>query len=358
MERRRRGEALYTFRVSDKLVIGVDLGGTNVRARAYRSDGSPASERFENPSMAQAGTENILKQIALTVQEAQKSADGEVAVFGMAVPGHIDNAAGVVRWAPNFGETVDGVFHNWTDMQLRQPLEQQTGLKMVMDNDANLAALGEYKFGLGQDKAKCLVMLTIGTGIGGGVIMAPQTVVGEARGTLMLVGGNKGGAELGHTVIQANGLDCNAGEYGAIEGYCQRDSIVRRAVNRLRRGRKSCMSDMVAGDFAKITPKVISDAAHQGDELATEVWAEVGFYLGIGIGNFINIFAPDVVAIGGQIAKVGEPLMGPARKSAENVAIPSLFRDVQTISVAQQIEDAGLLGSAALAIQSLGASPG
>ncbi len=338
--------------MSEKLVIGVDLGGTNVRARAYKRDGSPASERFENPSKAQGGTQAIFDQIALTVKEAQKSAEGEVEIFGLAVPGHIDNAAGLVRWAPNFGSTVDGVFQNWVDVQLRQPLESSTGLKMVMDNDANLAALGEYKFGLGKDSAKCLVLLTIGTGIGGGVIMAPTSVVGDARGPLMLVGGNKGGAELGHVVIQHGGLDCNAGTYGAIEAYCQRDSIVRRATHRLKRGRASSLNDVVKGDYGQLTPRMISDAAHAGDELALEVWEEVGTYLGVGIGNFINIFAPDVFVIGGQIAKVGEPLLGPARKAAENVAIPSLFKDA-TISQAKQIDDAGLLGSAALAIETL-----
>lgn len=338
--------------MSDKLVIGVDLGGTNVRARAYRQDGSPASDRFENPSKAQQGSPAIFEQIALTVGQAQKSAGAEVAMFGLAIPGHIDNAAGIVRWAPNFGETVDGVFRNWLNVDVRTPLEQKTGLKVVMDNDANLAALGEYKFGLGKDSAKCLVMLTIGTGIGGGCVMAPTSVVGDARGPLMLVGGNKGGAEFGHTIIMHGGLDCNAGEYGAIEGYCQRDSIIRRAAHRLQRGRKSVLREMANGDWGLLTPKMISEAAHQGDELALEVWAEVGTYLGVGIGNFINVFAPDIFTIGGQIVKVGEPLLGPARKVAENIAIPSLFADV-TISAAQQIDDAGLLGGAALAIETL-----
>jgi glucokinase len=110
------------------------------------------------------------------------------------------------------------------------------------------------------------------------------------------------------------------------------------------------MNDKVAGDLSQITPKVISEAADEGDELAIEIWTEVGTYLGVGIGNCINIFAPDVVAVGGQIAKAGEWLIGPARRAAENVAIPSLFEDARIVQ-AESIDDAGMLGGAALALQ-------
>ena len=221
-----------------------------------------------------------------------------------------------------------------------------------MGNDANLAALGEYRFGSGNNAAKCLVMLTLGTGIGGGVVMRPAAVQGDARGPLILVGGNQGGAELGHMVIQHGGLDCNAGTYGPLEAYCQRDAIVNRAVHRLRRGRKSVMQDSVKGDWSLVTPLMISEAAEAGDELAREIWAEVGAYLGVGIGSLVNIFAPDVFAIGGQISKAGEWLLGPARRAAENVAIPSLFADTKIVP-AEQMEDAGLLGGAALALERL-----
>lgn len=338
----------YYLGVTQRCIVGLDLGGTNVRARAYFEDGTPAGERVENSSRGQQGTTAILDAIAETVQQA--SAGLKPLGLGMAIPGHIDNERGMVRWAPNFGEMVDGVFRNWENVPIREPLSNRLSMPIFMDNDANLAALGEYKFGSGRNTAKCLVLITIGTGIGGGVIMAPTSVVGKATGTLMLVGGNKGGAELGHTVILAGGLDCNAGSYGALEGYCQRDSIIRRAQHKIRRGRKTVLSATVEGDLGKITPRMISDAANQGDAVAIEVWEEVGTYLGIGMGNFINIFAPDVLAVGGQIAKAGEFLLGPARKAAQGVAIPSLFADVK-IGLAEQIDDAGLLGGAALALE-------
>lgn len=331
-------------------MIGVDLGGTNVRAGAFYEDGSPAGEKFSNPSHGQEGTDLIVKSISDTILAAIAAAETPPGSIGMAIPGYIDDAEGLVKWAPNLGNTVNGVFDNWVELPMRQLLAKTIDLHVYMGNDANLAALGEYRFGTGRNKANCLVMLTMGTGIGSGIVMRPNAVFGKAQGPLMLLGGNKGGAELGHMIIQHGGLDCHAGTYGAIEAYAQRDSIINRAIHRLRRGRKSIISDMVEGDLAQITPLTLSQAAAAGDELAIEVWAEVGEYLGVAIGNAINIFAPDVVAIGGQIAKVGEPLLGPARKAAENVAIPALFKDAN-ILLAEQIADAGMLGGAALALE-------
>jgi len=336
--------------VQRECVIGVDLGGTNVRAGAFYEDGSPAGPKFSHPSRAQSGTSAILDSISNTISQAMNAAETKPVRVGMAVPGHIDNHTGVVRWAPNFGETVDGVFHNWNDVPLRQPLEKSLGIDIELGNDANLAAFGEYKFGSGKNEAKCLVLLTIGTGIGGGVIMSPEAVEGEARGPMMLVGGNQGGAELGHTVILDGGPPCLAGTYGAVEGLVQRDAIVERATLRLRRGRESVIDEMVEGDLSKITPRIIFDAAEKGDELAIQVFAEVGHYLGVAMGNFINVFNPDVLAVGGQIAKAEKYLIEPARKAARDVAIPSLFRDVRIV-VAEQLDDAGMLGGAALALE-------
>lgn len=331
-------------------VIGVDLGGTNVRACAYYEDGSPAGERYSRPSRAQEGTPAIIEAIADTIRAAQASAAAPVERVGMAIPGHIDGVRGVVVWAPNFGESQNGIFLNWVEVPIAGPLEKELGLKIEMGNDANLAALGEYRFGVGRNAAKCLVLLTIGTGIGGGVIMAPQSVQGSANGPLLLVGGNGGGAELGHIILQHGGNDCRAGSYGALEGYCQRDAIVDRAVHRLNRGRQSALRDIVGGDLSKVTPALISQAAEAGDEVCIEVWEEVGTWLGVGIGSLINVFAPDMFAIGGQIAKAGNLLLEPARKAARNIAIPSLFKDTNLVK-AEQIEDGGILGAAALALE-------
>lgn len=334
-----------------RYVVGVDLGGTNVRAGVFDETGRMVTDDpVENPSRAQNGTQAIIEAIAGTIDQAVAASGKSPEAVGMAVPGHIDNARGVVKWSPNFGEEVNGVFVCWRDQALREPLSRLIPYPILMGNDANLAALGEYRFGSGKNAAACLVMLTLGTGIGGGVVMASRSVFGKAEGTLMLVGGNGGGAELGHVVIQMNGPDCNAGSYGAVEGFCQRDAIIERAIHRIQRGRKSIIRDLVEGDLSKITPLTLSQAAERGDALAIQIWSEVGTFLGVAIGGYINIFAPDIVAVGGQIAKAGEWVLGPARVAAADTAIPSLFVDA-TIVQAEQIDDAGMMGGAAMALE-------
>lgn len=335
--------------MAQRCVIGVDLGGTNVRAHALYGDGSPAGERVEHPSRAQEGTEQILDALVGAIRQAAASADGAVEAVGLAIPGHVDDDAGLVRWAPNFGIEVNGVFQYWHNVPITQPLTERTGLRITMGNDANLAALGEYHFGSGRNTANCLAMLTLGTGIGGGVVLGPNSVQGRMSVPRLLVGGNKGGVELGHMIIQDGGLDCNAGSYGSLEAYCQRDSIIMRAQHKLRRGRKSLVRDLVEGDLSRVTPRLLTEACEQGDEMAKEVYAEIGHYLGVGVGSIINIFAPDVFAIGGQISKAGKYLFEPVHEAVRNVAIQSLLADCMIVP-AEHIDDAGLLGSAALAL--------
>lgn len=333
-------------------VIGVDLGGTNVRAQAFYLDGSKAGSRFENSSNAQKGLQSILSAVIKTIREAVEAAEAPVQCVGLAVPGHIDDPAGMVRWAPNLGEYQGDTFLSLRNVQLREPLESVLNIPIRMGNDANLAAMGEYSYGSGNGNANCLVMLTLGTGIGGGVILGAKSVLGDMKSPSLLVGGNAGGAELGHMLVYHGGLVANSGEYGALEGYCSRDAIIQRAKYRLLRGRKSCINDMIQGDYEQVTPKVLYDAAEAGDDVAIEVLTEVGEFLGAGIGSLINIFAPDVFAVGGQISKAGDYLLGPARRTAINVAIPSLWEDCQIVA-AQQTDDAGILGAAALAWSNL-----
>ena len=335
-----------------RCVIGVDLGGTNVRAMAVYEDGSPASPKFDALSRAQEGIEVVFDALHTVIRQAYSQAETPVQAIGVALPGHIDDEKGICRWAPNFGYTEKGVYHYWENVPIRQPLAEHFSIPIHIGNDANLAALGEYMFGKGQNSAHCLVMLTIGTGIGAGVVMSPYGMQGYAKGTLLLLGGNKGGFELGHMCIQYGGLESSAGLYGTIESYCQRDSIVHRAIHKLQHGRNSLLKDLVENDLSRVSPRLLTEAANQGDELAIEVWEEVGRYLGVALGNCVNLFAPDVLAVGGQISKAGHWLLDPAKKEARNVAIPSLFQDT-TITLADLIEDAGILGGAAVALNSL-----
>lgn len=333
--------------VTEVCVIGVDLGGTSVRAALFDLEGRQVAETASQPSKAEEGHVATLEALINTCRQVRSGV--KVAAIGVAIPGHVDDREGVVRWSPNFGVRKDGTLSYWKDVQIRTRLEESLDAAICLANDANAAALGEYQFGAGGGKARCLVMLTLGTGIGGGVVLGSSSVGCESGRAHMLLGGNLGGAELGHIVVSRGGLDSSSGAYGTVEAYCQRDAIVRRAQNKIVRDRPSRLTDwMSSGEV--LTPELVSKAARQGDAVALEVWREVGEYLGTAVGSLINVFAPDVFAIGGQVALAGDALIGPAIEEAERVAIPSLFKDCR-IGVAHRIADAGLLGAAAIAIQ-------
>ncbi|MEA2553685.1 MAG: glucokinase [Fimbriimonadaceae bacterium] len=329
-------------------VVGVDLGGTNVRAGAYLDDGAEASAKFTNPSNALVGVEAVADAVASVIHQAMESSGIPVEAIGLAIPGHIDDAVGLVRWAPNFEQDREV----WRDVPLKRLVQERVGVPVHTGNDANLAALGEYQFGTGKGSARCLLIITLGTGVGGGIVLSPAAVHGKASGPLVLLGGNKGGAEFGHVSINRDGPDLGPVPYGALECYCGAKAIVNRAQHKLRYGRPSAVADAVQGDLSKITPLTLSTAAAKGDGVAIEVWTEVGEYLGVALGGFINIFAPDVVAIGGQISKAGDVLMTAVRRTARDVAIPTLYADVNIVQ-AERVEDAGILGAAALALEAI-----
>lgn len=328
-------------------MIGVDLGGTNVRAVAVDSAGNTVGERVTLPSCAEGGASATLEAVAEAVEQARAGLS-PVAV-GLAIPGHCNDRDGIVHWSPNFGIRVDGRLDYWKDVDVRGPLSSAIALPIHMANDANAAAVGEYRFGSGKGTANCLVMLTLGTGIGGGVVLGPASVGGKTDGPFLLLGGNKGGVELGHTAVST---DWETLETLTVEKLCQRDAIIKRATSLLEGWRLTgggtipLIAELI--DQAKLTPKNVTEAADEGDLLAIEVWRETGRYLGTAIGSLINVFAPDVFAIGGQIAKAGKWLIAPAVEQAEKVAIPSLFKDCK-ITSAEKIDDAGLLGAAAVA---------
>ena len=330
-----------------RYVVGVDLGGTNVRAAVVGEDGTIRGATASGPSFAEEGHGRTLGAVIEAAESCRKSIDGEIERIGLAIPGHTNDRDGIVHWSPNFGVRMDGVLHYWKDVDVRGPLESALGVPVCMANDANAAAFGEYMFGSGQGSARCLVMLTLGTGIGGGVVFGAESIGQTDSRPTLLLGGNLGGAELGHMVIARGGLDSSSGAYGTVEAYCQRDAIVRRAQHKLVRGRESMLN---SHDISTLSPSQITHAADRGDAVAQEVWREVGGYLGSAIGSLINVFAPDVFAIGGQVALAGDWLLGPARDEARNVAIPSLFADCK-IAVAQKVSDAGVLGAAALALK-------
>jgi glucokinase len=305
-------------------VIGVDLGGTNVRAAPVSEAGVLCGPRIEIPSKAREGAAACIGAVCDAILSASRG-QGASAV-GIAIPGHIDADSGKVLWAPNFGETVNGEFIHRRDIPFSGPVSEAVGMPVFIGNDANLAAIGEYRFGSGKGTASCLVLLTLGTGIGSGVVL------GRPAHSEVLVGHLGGAVEFGHHIIVDGGELCGCGARGCFEAYCGTAGLLR-----------------LASELGAQTPKALANLAENGDAGAQEAWRRYGHYLGIGIGNAVNIFAPEVVAIGGQISKAAKWFLPEALRVAESNSIGSIWAGVRVV-VAEELEDAGILGAAALAL--------
>nr|MDQ2987280.1 ROK family protein [Armatimonadota bacterium] len=313
------------------VIIGVDLGGTNVRGAAVSVEGE-LSSRVEKPSYARQGSEaclNALREI-ITEVSAGKLPDA----VGIAIPGHIDAVRGIVHWAPNFGEVIEGKLRIWEDVDVFGPLSGVSRGPITIGNDANLAALGEYRFGCGNGTAEGFVLYTLGTGVGSGVIVAPKSLQGRLAAASIYIGHRGGAAEMGHVKVVTNGRPCGCGSRGCLETYCGTEGLLETAAE--------C-------GLQVDSPLALFDAAEQGSESAREAWSLFGRHLGAAIGNTINTFAPEIVAIGGQVAGAWAHFADEMERTARQQSISSLSRSTRIVR-AVEYEDAGILGAGALAL--------
>lgn len=320
--------------MSKEYVVGADLGGTNVRAAVVDRQGNRIGEA-RTESKAMEGLSVTVNQIASAINGAIEDSNipiDSIAGIGMGVPGTIKSHEGIVVWSPNF--------NNWDNVQLGKPISDATGLPVIMGNDANVAAFGEYSFGAGRG-ARVMVMLTLGTGVGSGLVIDGNSYLGV----------NEIAPEMGHHIIDPNGPRCGCGRFGCLEAFAGRDPICFRAAKKAHGGRYTSLIEKSEHDLRYITPSMIAEAALEGDEVSIETLNEVGFYLGIGISNIINILNPDRIVIGGGVSQAGDLLFDPIRRTIEvNALYPAL--QVCELVQAELLDDAGIMGGAGLAFQS------
>ena len=214
--------------------------------------------------------------------------------IGVGAPGPLDRRQGVVLLTPNLG---------WVNMPLRARLAEGLHLTAALDNDANCAILGECWVGAARD-AKYVMGMTIGTGIGGGIVV---------DGTLYH-GASDCAGEIGHMTIDLDGRRCGCGNYGCLEAYASGPAIALRAIEKVEAGAESMLASLVDGDLARVTAQTVYEAAQQGDALAHEVVRETAHYLGAGLANLLNIFNPDRVVIVGGVTQAGDRLFEPLRR--------------------------------------------
>ncbi len=316
-------------------VIGVDLGGTNVRAAVVDREGDIVGQARAD-SKAMEGLDATLTQILMAMSDAVEASPAQVSEIGgvgMAIPGTVNNEDGMVMWSPNFKD--------WNGVQIRGPIARKWSIPVLMGNDANVAAFGEYTFGAGRG-AKCMVMFTLGTGIGSGLILDGKIYSG-VTGTA---------PEMGHHIVLADGPRCSCGRYGCLEAIARRDAIVDRAARKAHMGRYTSLLEKSKHDLRYVTPAMIAEAAAEGDSVSIETLEETGYYIGIGVANAINILNPDKVVIGGGIAQAGDLIFDPIKRSVE---VNALYAPLVAVEVlpAQLGDDAGVLGGAAMALQAM-----
>jgi glucokinase len=302
--------------------IGVDVGGTKIAAGLISAEGEILSEVRHPTANAR---ETLLSAIAEAIAEVKGAY--EVGGVCLAVPGFILARENKVLSAANL-EAIEGI-------PLEEELGARTGLRVTVENDANAAAWGEFRFGAGKD-VEDLILVTLGTGVGGGVISHGDLLRG-ARGT---------GGELGHITVLPTGPRCGCGNRGCLEALASGTAIARRAQKAATEQPDSFLGRL-AEERAPLGEDVL-ELARKGDEAAVKVLREAGTWLGVGLATFVNIFDPEVIAIGGGVSEAGDLVLEPARRELR-LRSHSPSRDLVEIREATLGAKSGMLGAAALA---------
>lgn len=303
--------------------IVADVGGTHIRTACFpiQSQKPTIIKRIntKGPDSPHARLINLIAAIA--------PKDEEIAAITVAAPGPLDPYEGIIFEAPNIP--------SWTNLPLKKLIQERFNVPVAIGNDANLAALGEWRFGAGIGN-RHLMYITVSTGIGGGVIIDNQLLLGS-RGLA---------AELGHVTVIPDGPLCNCGQRGHLEAIASGPAIARWVEEELSQGIPSSLSTK-----QPITAKEVSLAAKQGDELAKAALARAGTYLGIAIADYLHIFNPTIVIIGGGVSQSGEAFFGPLRIAMSEHVLSTKYLENLTLTTAALGDEVGLMGALALAQQ-------
>ncbi len=316
-----------------KYSIGIDLGGTDIKAGLLGTDGK-LSCRTVVSTRVNEGAKAIAVRIAQTIQQVITTADtlqsddikGKIIGIGLGAPGLIIAGSGIIHFSPNFP--------GWTDIPLLEYVSAELDgidIPLYIDNDVNVMVLGELHHGAGNGYEN-VVALTLGTGVGGGVVIN-RTVYHGSWNTA---------GELGHTVVQPNGRECGCGNHGCLEAYAGARHIVERTQQKIAEGRKTCLKS------DGLTPKQIAQAATVGDKLAQDIFAETGRYIGVALTSIAHILNPQIAIIGGGIAAAGEDILFQHIRTEFAKRVMDIPGNMEIVP-AKLGNDAGLVGAARLA---------
>ena len=312
-------------------VVAVDLGGTNIRAALFPTDDPHPQSQIKMETWPQEGPEAVIGRIVEAVERLAPRERREWRI-GFAAPGPLDPYRGVILDAPNLP--------GWDSLPLTERLASHFNCPVFLGNDANLAALGEWRHGAGHGRSH-VVYLTISTGIGGGVIIDGRLLLGT-RGLA---------AELGHLLVDPAGPRCSCGQYGHLEAIASGTAIAREAARRLQSGQRSALSRLGAGS-RPISAADVGQAALEGDEMAISVITAAGYAVGRHLASLAHAFNPEIFILGGGVTQLGELFLSAVRRGlAENVMHPSYLEGLSVVPAALG-DDAGLIGAMVLARES------
>jgi glucokinase len=315
-------------------IVGVDVGGTNIKVGVMPMRGGLPVGVRTLPTEAPRGAQFVVDRIVRMIDEAtsevlEEHGDGRDSLAGVGIgsPGPLDRDSGVVLDTPNLG---------WRNFPLRDLISNEVGLPAWLDNDANCATFGEWWMGAGKG-SQSLIGVTLGTGIGGGIILDGE----------LFHGASDAAGEIGHMTIDFTGRKCKCGNYGCLEAYASGPNIAARAVEGIEAGAESTLLQIVEGRLDRITASTVYEAVVQGDPYANEVMVETAKILGAGVANLINIFNPQCVVIAGGVTRAGDHLFVPLRAEIRRRAFKSAAEACQVLP-AELPETAGIIGAAGL----------
>ena len=292
---------------------GVDLGGTNTKIGILNREGDILKSRIIKTLSAE-GVDNTLERIWKTIQELAQELDiniKNIKGIGLGIPGPVLEQS-IVAFFANFP---------WErNINIKEKLEKLTGIETKLDNDANIIALGEAKYGAAKG-SKSSVTVALGTGIGGGIYIDGKLVSG-AKGA---------GGEVGHMKIVKDGKLCGCGQRGCFEAYVSATGLIREAVSRLTVNKQNLLYKMIDGDLMKLEAKDIFDAAREGDAFSLDLVDYEAEYLALGLANILNIINPEVVVLGGGVALAGDILLNPMREKMVKYALPVTLEELQIV---------------------------
>jgi glucokinase len=318
--------------VKEKYAIGVDLGGTNIKLGIVSEKGKIIKKTTVG-SKAEDGPESVIKQIIFGINILLHKNKIKINGIGIGAPGIVSIKNGTVEDPPNFP--------GWKKVNLGTVIKKEFNTKVLVENDANAAALGEKTFGAGKN-TDTFVMITLGTGVGGGIIYNGKLFRGE----------HGGAGEVGHVTIDYKGEKCNCGSYGCIETYAGNAYLIRRVKEELNNYPDSMVWDLISKNPDNLTPKIIDTAALQGDRFARLVIQDLGFYLGAALSSVSNLLNISTFIIGGGVAGFGKPLFNTIKETMVQRVLTPLRPGIKVIP-AKLRNDAGIKGASSLIFYNL-----